>query len=123
MWLFTRHGFYSVVCANADGGKGPGLDPELLMVRGRRRAELEALREGFSELAGVEIVADAGADYRYRMFVPRAAWAKVAAELAAGIDYGNFKNEAARATGGDYAHALHDVWDVMYGHQAREPRA
>ena len=123
MWLFTRHGFYSVVSAKANGGKGPGLDANLMMVRGRRREELEALRENFAELKGVETVVDAGTDYRYRMFLPRAVWVKVAAELAEGIDYGNFKGEAARATGGDYAHALHDVWDVMYGHQEREPRA
>jgi hypothetical protein len=37
MWLFTKHGFYSVVCAKADGGRGPGLDESLHMIRGRRR--------------------------------------------------------------------------------------
>ncbi|MFN8150301.1 MAG: hypothetical protein U0R24_04125 [Solirubrobacterales bacterium] len=37
MWLFTTQGFYSVV-AHRD-------DPETLIVRGRTREDIEALRE------------------------------------------------------------------------------
>jgi hypothetical protein len=48
---------------------------------------------------------------------------KVVAELAKEQQWSNFKNEPARfqgAAGGDYVHALHRVWDVMYGLQASE---
>ena len=121
MWLFTKHGFYSVVCAKAHGGRGPGLDESLLMARGRRHAELAALIAAFpEELAGREIKVDGGTDYRYRLLVPRGVWQRVAARLAAEVDYGNFKGEAARATGGEYAGAPHEVWGVMHRHQRRE---
>ena len=120
MWLFTRHGFFSVVCGRADGGKGRALDTETMMIRGRRRAELEALVAACPELAGAEVVEDRAADYRYRLIVGRDAWLAAAARLAGEVDYGNFKSEAARHTGGDYAHALHDVWQVMYDHQRAE---
>ena len=51
MWLFTKHGFYSAVCARqGDGSHGQPVDPDRIMVRARVRDHLEALKERFSDL-------------------------------------------------------------------------
>ncbi len=53
MWLFTKHGFYSVVCARqGDGSYGRPIDPDRLMVRARVRGHLQALRKRFFDLLG-----------------------------------------------------------------------
>ncbi len=122
MWLFTKHGFYSVVCARkGDGGYGQPIDEERLMVRARLRQHLEALKLRFPALLGqVEILAFPGSDYAFRFFVPKTAWGTVAAELTDEIAYDNFKSEVARASAGDdYEAALHDVWSVMNRLQKR----
>lgn len=125
MWLFTKHGFFSVVCARqGDGAHRRLIDPSKLMVRARVRSHLERLKERFPELLGrCGIAESAGTDYAYRFFVDKATWAKVIAGLNDEIGYGNFKEEVARhqgRSGGTYVAALHDVWSVMHGLQ--EPR-
>lgn len=119
MWLFTRYGFYSVVCARqGDGGHGQPIDRNRFMVRARVRAHLEALQERFPErLRDCEIHESRKTDYAYRMFVSKPAWGDVLSRLVDDVDYDNFKSEVARyqgRDGADYEHALHEVWDVMY---------
>jgi hypothetical protein len=119
VWIFTKHGFFSAVCARqADGGHGQPVDTDCIMVRARVRTHLEALKLRFTDLLGdCEIQASAGTDYAYRLFVPKAAWVQVLSALADEIDYDNFKSEVARhrgRAGADYEHALHDVWSVMH---------
>jgi len=114
MWLFTRYGFYSIACARKPDGS---LDPELLMVRARRKEHLANLQKRFAALAGAEIVRLPHRDYRYRLVVPKHAWVTVIAELAREQEWSNFKKEAERflgAAGRDYTDALHQVWGVMY---------
>jgi hypothetical protein len=67
MWLFTRYGFYSAVCARqGDGRKGRPVDPDRIMVRARLRSHLEALRNRFPDLlADCEILETADTDYYY----------------------------------------------------------
>lgn len=118
MWIFTKHGFFSAVCARqGDGRHGQPVDPDRMMVRARGRSHLEALKQRFPDLlGGCEIQASVGTDYAYRLFVPKVAWVQVLAALADEIDYDNFKSEVARhrgPAGADYEHALHEVWDVM----------
>jgi len=118
MWLFTRYGFFSVVCARqGDGRHDRPLDRDRLMVRARLRAHLEALRERFANLlADCEICEFVGTDYAYRLFVDKPAWAEVVVGLNNEIDYGNFKSEVARHQGREgraYEEALHSVWSVM----------
>ena len=51
MWIFSKHGFFSAVCARqGDGGHSQPVDPVRLMVRARVRSHLEALKSQFSEL-------------------------------------------------------------------------
>jgi len=118
MWLFTKHGFFSAVCARQGSGKhGQPVDPSRIMVRARVRSQLEALQSRFpDQLVGCEILDSGGTDYAYRLFIAKPAWMQVVAELAEETDYDNFKSEVARhqgKAGAAYEHALHDVWSVM----------
>jgi hypothetical protein len=118
MWLFTKQGFYSAVCARqGDGKHGQPLDPDRIMVRARVRQHLEALKKRFPNLLGqCEIREFAGTDYAFRIFVAKPIWSGVLAELADETDYDNFKSEVARhqgRAGAAYGHSLHEVWSVM----------
>lgn len=124
MWLFTRHGFYSAVCARqGDGARGQPIDRTRIMVRARLRAHLEALKARFpDELGGCEIVETKRSDYAFRLFVGKAAWTRVVAALADEVDYDNFKDEVEAHqgdAGAGYHHALGDIWSVMYELQRR----
>lgn len=118
MWLFTKHGFFSAVCARKGNGKhGQPVDPDRIMVRARVRDHLEALKRRFPELLGdCEIQEFAGADYAFRLFAQKSTWKLVAAGLAEETDYVNFKSEVAHhqgRAGAAYEHSLHKVWSVM----------
>jgi len=118
MWLFTKYGFYSTVCARqGDGSHGQPADPDRLMIRARLRGHLEALQARFpAQLAEIEVTETLDSDYRYRMFVDKAVWTPVLVELNEEMTYDNFKSEVARhqgAAGKNYGQALHDVWSVM----------
>lgn len=114
MWLFTQHGFYSVVCARDLADNPSCIDPDTFMVRARSRKHLESLQKRFPQLAAAEITETSNTDYRYRMMVAKTVWSEVARELATEIDYGNFKDRAERCTHEDrYVDALHAVWEVM----------
>jgi hypothetical protein len=121
MWIFTRYGFYSVVCAR--GKDGAGLDTNTLMVRARVRHHLERLQSRFGSLESYSIHASANTDYRYRIIVPKTYWKEVATQMAEEISYGNFKDEATKTLGfarSDYIEALHYVWSRLYGLQTEE---
>jgi len=118
MWIFTKHGFFSAVCARQGNGRhGQPVDPDRIMVRARVRGHLEALMARFPDLlAKCDILESAETDYAYRLFVQKSAWAQVLAALAVETDYDNFKSKVARHQGRDgaaYEHSLHDVWAVM----------
>ena len=119
MWLFTKYGFYSSVCARqGDGSQGQPANPDRLMVRARVRGHLEALQARFpTQLAEIQVTETPETDYRYRMFVDKSAWTPVLLGLSEEMAYDNFKSEVARhqgKAGADYEQALHDVWSVMY---------
>ena len=119
MWLFTKHGFFSVVCARqGDGRHGQPIDTTRLMVRARVRGHLDALRKRWPDDLGLcEIRTFAGTDYAFRMFVDKHAWSRVLSELALETDYDNFKEEVARyqaRVGERYERSLHEVWEVMH---------
>ncbi len=120
MWIFTKYGFYSAVCARqGKGDYGQPVDPERVMVRARVRGHMESLLAKFPEaLAGCEIKESQSTDYAYRIFASKTAWSNVLAALGDDLDYDNFKSEVARRQGHNaYEHSLHDVWQVMYGLQ------
>jgi hypothetical protein len=133
MWIFTRYGFFSVVCARSGSGRADDpIDPERAMVRARVHEHLVALVDRFSGLLrDVTIHESASADYAYRLFVEKDVWERVLSALAAEMDYDNFKGEVARPRKREvpgrlslvarlaYEEALHDVWEVMYRLQRR----
>ena len=122
MWVFTKYGFFSAVCARKGDGKyGQPVDPGRIMIRARLRPHLDALLKRFPDLFGdIEIQKFAGTDYAFRVFVAKPVWSNLLAALAEETDYDNFKAEVAHHLGKDgmaYEKSLHDVWDVMYGLQ------
>jgi hypothetical protein len=119
MWVFTKHGFFSAVCARQGSGKlGQPVDPNRIMVRSRVRAHLEALKKRFPDLLSqCELQESAETDYAFRIFVAKSAWSQVLSRLAEETDYDNFKSEVARhqgTAGTAYERSLHDVWSVMH---------
>ena len=119
MWIFTKHGFFSAVCARqGDGKHGQPVDLDRIMVRARGRGHLEALKKRFLDLLGpCAIQESVGTDYAYRLFVQKSAWTRVLAGLAEETDYDNFKSEVARhqgQPGAPYEHSLREVWSVMH---------
>jgi len=125
MWIFTKHGFFSAVCARQGSGKhGQPVDPDRIMVRARLRKHLKALKEQYPDLLGdCEIQESAGTDYAFRLFVQKSAWMRVLSGLAEETDYDNFKSEVADhqgKAGAAYEHSLHDVWSVMHKLQETE---
>ena len=115
MWLMTRCGFFSVVCA-----RGPLGEPiaDLMMVRARCKAHLQALQQRFpSRLGLVPIQHTKDTDYPYRLFMAKAVVVDIAALLAGEIDYTNFKHEAAQAGDRVYDNFLHRVWGAGLGMQ------
>jgi len=118
MWIFTKHGFYSAVCARlGTGNPGQPVDPDRIMVRARVRDHLEALQKRFPNLIGeCEIQEYAEMVYAFRIFVDKPVWSQVLAGLAEETDYDNFKSEVARhqgPAGADYKQSLREVWSVM----------
>lgn len=118
MWIFTKYGFFSSVCARqGNGNHSQPIDFERIMVRVRVRGHLEALKARFPDLIGqCEIQETTETDYAYRLFVKKGAWTQVVAGLAEETDYDNFKSEVARyqgSAGAAYEDALHKVWSVM----------
>lgn len=118
MWIFTKYGFFSAVCARQSSKPGAKVDPNLMMIRGRDRNHLVSLQNRFPGLiSNLKIIENVGTDYLCRIFVPKVAWTEIAAELAQEIEYGNFKSEVAEyqgVKGAEYEHSLHEVWSVMY---------
>lgn len=118
MWIFTKHGFFSAVCARqGNGAHGQPVDTDKIMVRGRLSSHLEALKVHFPDLLGkCDIQEYAGTDYGYRFFVAKHVWSQVLGRLADETDYDNFKSKVAKhqgKAGAAYERALHDVWSVM----------
>ena len=118
MWIFTKYGFYSAVCARQDDGSHrQSVDPDRVMVRARIRSHLDAIKERFPELlAACDIKEFVGTDYAFRIFVDKSVWSQVLVKLNEDMDYDNFKSEVGRYQGADgraYERSLHEVWSVM----------
>jgi hypothetical protein len=82
MWVFSQHGFYSIVQHSNK--------KDMYIIRGRWFSDMENLKA----VAGIKtlIIFDANTDYPYRMFVCSEELALVSKALFSTIDYPNFKN-------------------------------
>lgn len=112
MWIATRFGFFSVVCARKSRTSHE-INPDIFMVRVRRRQHLEALLAAVPKLAlPGEIMATVGTDYPFRLFVSKKKWIETMVELSEDIDYGNFKNEAHKFADHKYDAFLGSTWSL-----------
>jgi len=79
MWVFTNHGFFSIV-------KVIDASPDAFYIRARRKEHLETY---FNDKA---IITSDGSDYRYRVILTRKELFNFYAALPVDIDYTNFKD-------------------------------
>lgn len=104
MWICFNDGFISTV-QNRD-------NPDMLVARARRK---EHLANVFPDRVD-EIFSLQNSDYRYRLNISKADYAKVVTDRIMAIDYDNFKNSVED-------HDLHDmylgVWHLGYNMQRR----
>lgn len=120
MWIFTKYGFFSAVCAR-ESAESRVVDPDMLMVRARQIQHLRDLQEHFTALQEFEIVNNEGTDYCCRMFVPKEVWKNIMVKLTNEMDYDNFKEEVGNSGGSsEYQEALGQVWRTMYFFQEGE---
>ena len=108
MWLMTNFGFFSIVKNEGEVN---------LTVRARVKQDLLTLKERYLPSVGA-IEESAYADYRYRVRVPREAFAETLKDIALDIDYPNFKNSVARRHGRGRARVYEDVWHRLYDLQS-----
>lgn len=103
MWLCFNDGFLSAVVDKNN--------PARMMVRARRKKDL------LNVFGDVEVIENAGSDYRWRAFVDRTAFAAVVAARIENIDYTNFKNSVDD-------HDLHDLymnfWTMHHRYQEQD---
>lgn len=119
MWLFTKYGFFSVVCAREGNGWIDKVDPNILMVRARSKQHLDNLIARFPELKSCKKIETPHNDYRYRLFCEKATWSKIMMALSEELDYDNFKNKVKQHLGDKkYENCLGDVWSTMYRFQS-----
>ncbi len=109
MWVFTIYGSYSIACARkADGF----LDPDVVMVRARRKDHLQNLQTRCPQLASSKILSPPNCDYGYRLNVPKSIWVAALRKMAEEQRWDNFKNQVARRMGrggAAYTDAPHEV--------------
>lgn len=113
MWIHTVNGFVSIVKHNQI--------PNCLLVRGRVKADLEAvLGEGY------EITVEPGSDYTYRAIVDAEDVAVIIADAILDIDYtSHFKDvtikRAPKVEHGSRSRALYAIWNAMSDLQGYRP--
>lgn len=113
MWIFTLDGFFSTVQDKDDAGR--------IMVRSRIKEDLENMLARLDSQE-TEILAWVGADYAFRVFIPRAEWRRYLETMSDDLDYTNFKNAA--VSHDDYARsqAYYDIWRRLYDWQEKSRR-
>jgi hypothetical protein len=111
MWVFTTDGFYSTVEDRNDKAR--------LIVRSRAKADALNLIEwlGDHDFTSMAMQHTPDADYEWRLFIPRHAWAAYLMDVTKHLDYPNFKNAVAERQGSERADIYHDVWHVMWEFQ------
>ena len=112
MWVFTMDGFFAAVW-----DKNCGRDE--LMIRAHCREDLVRLSKklwGYSE--EVRILKSPGADYAFRMKIPRQMWSEYVAQCALKVDYANVKGHIVPADEPLRERAYYEVWEALYRWQS-----
>lgn len=115
MWVFTQHGFISVVESR--------IDPTVVMARSRDRKSLEHFLE-VTELDPTDhpVVESAGTDYPYRVICKREDVAAFLSSSAMAIDYPSFKTQVGYNRGYLWHDVLMSIWGKVHGLSDRRPR-
>jgi hypothetical protein len=114
MWLFTKHGFYSIVRKSA----------EEYHIRARVKQDLQNLKD-LLELTD-PIHESRSADYRYRLVVGKKVYLSVMALVTRSVDYENFKNKVSMTEDQmGKLKAYHEIWALMeeLQREGREPKS
>lgn len=119
MWLFTQHGFFSVVQHKNN--------PGLVIIRARASEDIEwvanFINEGRSHIpsrlhAGVQKTLDS--DYRFRIVATREEYQDLLKHLGDELDYTNFKDTVHGDPVRDRAYM--DTWQTMQAFQSAKAR-
>lgn len=115
MWLFTTHGFFSVVRESTRPMAN-------VVIRARDDRHLDKLltHVGQSDLTH-RIIHTTDSDYPYRVIVPKHTWTAISERLSDDIDYTNFKEKVGRRNQ-RYSDVLHLVWAMVAAHYQRKRR-
>ena len=107
MWIFTQHGYLSIV---QHFSPKPGAE---LLVRARCRRHLAACLQQVVSMVEAEdmIQHTPGGDYPWRAVTSRDLVRKLAAAAVDALDYQNFKGRCSITWGSD-SDVLHDVWSA-----------
>jgi len=106
MWLCINDGFLSVVIDKDD--------PARLMVRARKQDLLNVCGND------VEVIENAGSDYRWRAFVDRKAFSALVAAWIDKTGYTNFKNSVSE---GDLHRLYMEFWELHRHYQEKDKSA
>jgi hypothetical protein len=118
MWIFTKNGFFSVVCARKEEGRSSEIDKSKLMIRARSKEHLKNLIEEHQELKDHTITEMKYSDYKYRIFVDKNIWSNISRKIAEDINYGNFKDEVKKSLNDPFFNSsLGEIWSIMYEYQ------
>lgn len=124
MWIMTKYGFFSVVCAhkNPDTGRIDGRPhSNLVMVRARDINHLESLLQAAH--LSLDIKSTGGTDYPYRVVMDRETLGIIMRGLVGGIDYVNFKDavHSTRPADTRFHKFLMDIWHLGLRLTTRDP--
>jgi len=108
MWMFTKDGFFSTVKDRYCG------DNEVV-VRARVREDLERFCARFG-IGAEAIKTFSQADYAFRVQVLQSEWAQYVQDMAASIDYPNFKGTVI-ARDHDRHRAYMECWQALHDWQ------
>jgi len=113
MWLFTKHGFYSVV------KKKFGDQVKPFQVRGRSKGDLVNLIERCH--LDEKVIHTPHADYHYRITVDGEELNRIFELMQKSLDYENFKSMIADQSGqSSKLVAYHEIWNSMNKFQGQD---
>ena len=112
MWLFTKEGFFSVVhdqyCNRGE-----------LMIRSRRKDDLCLLSKklhGYCDESNILELSET--DYRYRMKVPKHAWAEYLSDCALNLEYPDVRENIVPPGDDARKEAYQKIWELLHRWQS-----